>query len=68
MIAKDESLFAIIDVLNQVCRTVKLLSNSRVLGRVAASFSNKERFGYLSLLHCFNNDAILITFKPFAFP
>ena len=68
MIAKDESLFVIIDVLNQVCRTVKLLSNSHVLGRVAASFSNTERSGYLSLLHCFNNDAIVITLKPFAFP
>ena len=59
MIAKDESLFVIIDVRNQVCRTVKLLSNSHVLGRVAASFSNTEHF---------NNDAILITFKPSAFP
>ena len=63
MIAKDESLFVVMDALNQVCRrhrTEKLLSNSHdVTGRVAASFSNTEGFGYISLLRCFNDDAIV---------
>ena len=62
MIAKDESLFVVMDALSQVRRhrrTEKLLSPSHdVARRVAASFSNTERFGYISLLHYFNNDAI----------
>lgn len=49
MIAKGESLFGVMDVLNQVPRrrrTEKFISHSRdVTGRVAVSFSNKERFG-----------------------
>ena len=63
MIAKDESLFVVMDALNQVCRgcrTEKLLSHSHnVTGRVAASFSNTERFRYISLLHFFNDDTIV---------
>ena len=78
MIAKDESLFVVMDALNQVRRrrrTEKLLSHSDdVTSRVAASFSNTERFGYISLLHFFNDDAIVFGrnfsshSKPFAFP
>ena len=63
MIAKDESLFVVMDALNQVCRrhrTEKLLPHTYdVTGRVAASFSNTESFGYISLLHFFNDDAIV---------
>ena len=63
MIAKDENLFVVMDALNQVRRhrrTEKLLSHSHdVTGRVAAIFSNTERFGYISLLHFFNDDAIV---------
>ena len=48
MIAKDESLFVVMDVLSQVRRrrrTENLLSHSHdVTGRVTASFSNTERF------------------------
>ena len=44
MIVKDESLFLVMDALNQVrrgCRTEKLLSHSHDgTGKVAASFSN----------------------------
>ena len=63
MIAKDETLFVVMDALNQVRRrrgTEKLPSHSHdVTGRVAASFSNTESFGYISLLHVFNDDAIV---------
>ena len=78
MIGKDESLFVIMNALNQVCRCrrmEKLLSHSHdVAGRVVASFSNTEKFGYISLLHFFNDDAIVFGrnfsshSKPFAFP
>ena len=51
------------DALNQVrrrCRTVKPLSNSHdVNGKVAARFRNMESFGYISLLHFVNDDAIV---------
>ena len=30
-----------------------------VIGKVAESFSNTKRFGYISLLHFFNDDAIV---------
>ena len=50
------------DALNQVCmcrRTKKLLSHLHdVTGRVAESVSNTERFGYISSLQYFKNDAI----------
>ena len=50
------------DVLNQVgrrCRKEKLLSHSHdATGRIAASFSKTERFGYMSLRHLFNDGAI----------
>ena len=63
MIAKDESLFVVMDALNHVCRrhrTEKRLPHTHdVTGRVAASFSNTESFGYISLLHFFNDDAIV---------
>ena len=63
MITKEESLFAVMDALNQVrrrCKAEKLLSHSHeVTGRVAASFSNTERCKYRSLLHFFNDDAIV---------
>ena len=62
MIAKDESLFVVMDALNQVRRshrTSKLSHSHDVTGRVAASFSNTERFRYISLLHFFNDDAIV---------
>ena len=63
MIAKDESLFVVMDALNQVCRggrTEKFILHLHdVTGRVAASFSNTERFGYISLLHFFNDDALV---------
>ena len=63
MIAENESLFVFMNALNQVCRrrrTEKILSYSHdVAGRVAASFSNTERFGHISLLHFFKDDAIL---------
>ena len=63
MIAKDESLFLVMNALNQVRRrrrTEKLHSHSHdVTGRVAASFSSTERFRYISLLHFFNDDAIV---------
>ena len=59
MIAKDESLFVVMDALNQVRRhrsTEKALLHSHdVTDRVAASFSNTERLEYMSLLHFFNN-------------
>ena len=51
MIAKDEGLFVVMDALNQVCRgcrTEKLLSHSHDgTGKVAGSFNNTERFGYI---------------------
>ena len=51
------------DDLNQVHRhrrMEKLLLHSHdVTGRVAVSFRNTERFGYISLLHFFNDDAIV---------
>ena len=63
MITKDESLSVIMDVLNQVRRrrrTEKLLPHLHdVTGRVAANFSNTERFGYISLLHFFSDDDII---------
>ena len=63
LIAKDESFFVVMDALNEVlrCRKMKtLLSHSHdVTGRVAANFSNTERFGYISLLHFFKDDAIV---------
>ena len=63
MFAENESLFVFMNALNQVCRrhkTEKILSYSHgVTGRVAASFSNTERFGHISLLHFFNDDAIV---------
>ena len=38
----------------------KILSYSHdVTGRVAASFNNTERFGHISLLYFFNDDAIV---------
>ena len=58
MISKDESVFVVGYVLNQVRRrrrTEKFLSHD-VTGRVAASFSKTER---CSLLHLFNDDAIV---------
>ena len=62
MIAKDESFFVIMDALNQVRRhrrMEKLLSHLHDdTSWFAASFSNTERFGYISLLHFFNDDAI----------
>ena len=62
MIAKDESLFVVMDALNQVRRhrsTEKALLHSHdVTDRVVASFSNTERLEYISLLHFFNNDVI----------
>ena len=61
MIAKDESL-VVMDALNQVFRRrmEKLLSHfDDVTGRVAANFSNTERFGYISLLHFLKDDAIV---------
>ena len=61
MIAKHESLFVIMDAFNMVCRrlrTEKVLSHSHA-GRVAESFSNKERFEYIFSLHFFNDDAVL---------
>ena len=65
MITKDESLFVVMDALNQVrrhCRIEKLLSHSHDLtGQVAASFSNTEKFEYISLWHFFNNDAIVFS-------
>ena len=63
MIAKDESLFVVMDALNQVRRSHRTskLSHSHVTGRVAASFSNTERFRYISLLHFFNDDAIVFS-------
>ena len=61
MIAKGESLFGVMDVLNQVPRrrrTKKLISHSRhVAGRVTVSFSNTERFEKISLPHFFNDYA-----------
>ena len=61
MIAEDESLFVVMDTLNQVRRRgrmEKLLSNSHdITGRVVVSFINTEKFG--SLLHFFNDDAII---------
>ena len=52
------------DVLYQVrrCRrTEKVISPLHdVTGRVAKSFSKTERFGYISLLHFFNDDAIIV--------
>ena len=52
MITKDE--FVVMDTLSQVrrhCRKEKLLLHlHNVTGRVAASFSNMEMFGYISLL------------------
>ena len=61
MIAEDESLFVVMDTLNQVRRRrrmEKLLSNSHdITGGVVVSFSNTENFG--SLLHFFNDDAII---------
>ena len=61
MIAEDESLFVVMDTLNQVRRRrrmEKLLSNSHdVTGRVVARFSNTEKFG--SSLHFCNDDAIV---------
>ena len=63
MIAKDETLFVVMDALSQVRRrrgTEKIPSHSHdVTGRVAASFSNTESFGYISLLHFFNDNAIV---------
>ena len=63
MIAKDESLFVVVNALNQIRRrrrTKKLLSHSHdVTVRVAASFSNTGRFGYISLLRFFNDGAIV---------
>ena len=59
MIAKDETLFVVMDALSQVRRrrgTEKIPSHSHdVTGRVAASFSNTQSFGYISLLHFFND-------------
>ena len=53
MIAKDESLFVVMDALKQVhrlCRTEKLLSHSHdVTDKTAVSFGNTEGFGYISL-------------------
>ena len=53
MIAKDESIFVVMDSPNQVrrChRMEKLLSYSYdVTNRVAASFSNTKRLGCISL-------------------
>ena len=64
MIAKDESLFVVMNALNQFrrgCRTEKLFSHSHDgTGKVAGSFSNTERFGYISLLHLFNDDTIFL--------
>ena len=64
MIAKDESLFVVIDALNQVrrgCRTEKRLWHLHDgTGKVAGSFNNTERFGYISLLHFFNDDIIFL--------
>ena len=69
MIAKDESLFVVMDALNQVRRhrsTEKALLHSHdVTDRVAASFSNTERLEYISLLHFFNNDVIFFFGRNF---
>ena len=57
-------------VLNQVCtfrKTGKIFLHSLdVIGRVAGSFSNTDRFGYISLLHFFSDDAIIFgrNFSP----
>ena len=60
MTAKDESLFVVMDALNQVRRRrrmEKFFSDLHdVTGRVAASFSKTER---CSLLHFFNDDTIV---------
>ena len=58
-----QRLFVIMDALNQVRRgrrTEKLLSHSHdFTSGSAVSFSKTERFGYIYLLHFFNNDAIV---------
>ena len=64
MIAEDESLFVVMDALNQVRRrrrTIKLPQHLLdVTGRVAASFNKRDRFKYTKiLLHYFNNDPII---------
>ena len=60
MIAKDQSLFVLMDALCRRRRTEKLLLPSHdVTDRVAASFSNMAKFGYISLLHFFNLDAFV---------
>ena len=63
LIVKDKSLFVVMDALNQFrrcCRMEKLLSYLyNVTVRVAASFSDTERFRYISLLHFFKDYAIV---------
>ena len=54
-------MFMVMDDLNQVCRRhrteKRLLHSHDVTGRVAENFNNRERLGYISLLHFVNDDA-----------
>ena len=58
MISKDESVFVVVYVLNQVrrCRRMEKFLSHDVTGKVAVGFSKTER---CSLLLFFNDDAIV---------
>ena len=63
MIAKDESLFVVLDALNQICRhhtTGNLISHAHDVTVRVTKLSNTERFRCISFLRFFNDDAIVL--------